>query len=126
MTWAKPLLDKAMANGGLEYSDLALLDVSMTTSNLHERFRNAVAASPKKSHLFRVIFKASKSLFIRLWSLTILESFLAILPQVCMYKILSLLEERDVSEAESVDKTVWFWVAGLGIAKLSYLEINAW
>lgn len=83
-------------------------------------------ADLKKRHLFYVIFKANQNLFIRLWGLTILESFARFLPQVCMFKILDLIEKRDLSESGIVDKNVWLWVAGLGITKMLYLEINGW
>ncbi|MCJ1418650.1 hypothetical protein MMC32_004999 [Xylographa parallela] len=125
MSWGGPLLKKALVAGGLEYSDLAQLDSSMIAANLHQRFRTAVARNIKKRHLFYIIFKANQSLFIRLWGLTLLESCNSFMPQVCMFKILELLEERD-SGTGSVDKTVWLWVAGLCVAKMSYLEINGW
>ncbi|MCJ1379998.1 hypothetical protein MMC17_003101 [Xylographa soralifera] len=125
MTWGKPLLNKALVAGGLEYSDLAQLDSSMIAANLHQRFRTAVAGNTEKRHLFYVIFKANQSLFIRLWGITLLESCANFLPQVCMFKILELLEKRDLGKG-SVDKTVWLWVAGLCIAKMSYLELNGW
>ena len=125
MGWGEPLLKKALVAGGLEYSDLPQLDSAMITSNLHKRFRTAAARNIKKRHLFYVIFKANQSLFIRQWGITLLECLANFLPQVCMFKILELLEKRDAGEG-SVDKTVWLWVAGLCIAKMSYLEFNGW
>ena len=125
MAWGQSLLTKALAVGGLEYSDLALLDSSMIAANLHQRFRTAVARNTKKRHLFYVIFKANQSLFIRVWGFTLLEAVANFSPQVCMFKILELLEKRD-SGGGSVDNTVWLWVAGLGIAKMAFLEFNGW
>ncbi|MCJ1283994.1 hypothetical protein MMC26_003325 [Xylographa opegraphella] len=125
MAWARPILDKALVAGGLEYTDLAILDSSMIVANLHRRFHIAAAANTKNTHLFYTIFKANQSLFVRLWGLTILECCANFLPQVCMFKILELLEKRDSGEGP-VDKAVWLWVAGLCIAKMSYLGFNGW
>ncbi|MCJ1309587.1 hypothetical protein MMC25_003247 [Agyrium rufum] len=125
MAWGGPLIDKAWAAQGLEYSDLSLLDSSMISTNLHQRFRTVLAGSTEKRHLFYVIFKANQRIFLRLWGITILEACATFLPQICMFKILAILEQRD-SKGGSVDTTVWLWVACLGIAKMAYLGFNGW
>ena len=123
--WGRPLIDKAWAAGHLEYSDLLLLDSSMISANMHQRFRSVLARADEKKHLFYVVYKANERLFLRLWGITVLEACANFLPQLCMFKILSILEERDSKEGD-VDKRVWLWVGCLMVAKMAYLEFNGW
>jgi len=96
----------------------------MLVANLHTRYRTAVKNNPGK-HLFWILFQANRNMFLRLWGITVLESFANFAPQLCMYRVLTELERRDAAGG-SLDKAVWFWILGLGLAKCAYLEFNGW
>jgi len=58
------------------------------------------------------------------WFLTAIESLALNGPQVCLYKILRLLEQRNTAEYNPED--MWLWVAGLGISKFVHLVLETW
>jgi len=96
----------------------------MLVVNLHTRYRAAVKNNPGQ-HLFWTLFQANRNMFLRLWGITVLESLANFAPQFFMYRILTELERRDAAGG-SLDKAVWFYILGLGLAKCAYLEFNGW
>jgi hypothetical protein len=46
------------------------------------------------------------------------------LPPLCLFKLLSLLEKR--SSLENSDIDLWLWVAFLGLSKVTHLGFETW
>ena len=82
-------------------------------------------SSQEKSGKASFLFQANRNMFLRLWGIAVLESFANFSPQLCMYRVLTELERRDAAGG-SLDKAVWFWILGLGLAKCAYLAFNGW
>ena len=121
--WAMPLLRRARAAERLEYADLPALDYKTRAADLLHQF-SAVEEKDQDRPLWRQILVCHRATFIQQWLLTLAESFLLYGPQLCMFKILSMLETQDRKDINKAD--LWFWVVGLGITRCSHLFIENW
>lgn len=121
-SWAANLLSKAKKEGTLEYGDLPDVHGSARTEPLLNHFFHVFNHSRWQS-LWIKVFLAHKGLFLQQWALTIASSFALYAPQLCMLKILRLLEER---QPESTVASIWFWVAALGLGKILQVAIESW
>ncbi|KAL3420391.1 ABC transporter [Phlyctema vagabunda] len=122
--WARPLLLKAKAEGRLEYEHLPALDEAGRSKPLLTRLSASTNTQGKARSLWIIIFAAHRARFFQQWLLTIASGFALYAPQLCMLKILTLLERRHDAETKSSD--IWFWVLALGLAKISQVVIESW
>lgn len=123
-SWASPLLQKARIQNSLDQSDLPELDDDTRSSHLHSRFMSSLVWSKQRQPLWYRVFKYHWKIIITQSILTSVESFAMMLPPLCLYKLLSLLEKR--SSLENGDIDLWFWVACLGVSKVIHLGFETW
>ncbi|POS75874.1 hypothetical protein DHEL01_v205730 [Diaporthe helianthi] len=121
-SWARDLLFKAKKEGTLEYGDLPALHGAARTEPLLNHFFHVCNHSRWQS-LWIKVFLAHKGLFCQQWALTIASSFALYAPQLCMLKILRLLEDR---QPEFTVASIWFWVAALGLSKTLQVAVESW
>ena len=74
--------------------------------------------------LLRSIFFAHLTTFVVQWILTSSQVILEFLPQVSLFKILSLLEMR--SNGQKVSNDVWIWVLFLGLSLVFQSWVTSW
>ena len=117
--WIRPLLDQARKSRGLEYDDLPALGHGTRSQDLNTAFpSNEVTTRP----LWRVIVSHHFVRVCQQWTVAIVESIASVIPAVCMWKILSILED-----STSLDRTtVWLWVMCLAISKILHVGLENW
>lgn len=71
----------------------------------------------KRGKLWKLVFWSHAAVFMRQWLLTLLGSVMNFAPQLCMYRILQLLEERELGNFIATE--AWWWVAGLGLGQIA-------
>ena len=123
-SWAGPLLKKARVQNSLNQPDLPELDDDTRSRRLHSRFRSSTAWTKQRQPLWYRVFKYHWKIIAKQSILTAVESFAMMLPPLCLYKLLSLLEKR--SSLENGDMDLWFWVACLGFSKVIHLGFETW
>jgi hypothetical protein len=124
-SWLWPLLRKARAEGKLELKDLPHLDHNTSASVLENRF-NLTSAGRKSQPLWYRLFLDHKSIFYYQWILVSVESLVLVAPQICLFKILSLLEIRHKQTYDTLDMELWFWIASMAISKLTLVYLESW
>ena len=75
--------------------------------------------------LWKTIIRDHCAVFYRQWSLAVIESCFMMLPPLCLYKILVLLEHQ-TSAGSSSNAEVWLWVACLAVSKLIHFGLDTW
>ncbi|ETN38505.1 uncharacterized protein HMPREF1541_06540 [Cyphellophora europaea CBS 101466] len=115
-SWPTEVLLYAIRNRGLDYADLPELSYKNRAETLRTRFE----AVGKKDKLWKSIFWAHRGPFILQWILQAICSITNFLPQIALYFILKILEQRD--EGINVGLKAWLLVAGLGIS----VTISSW
>jgi hypothetical protein len=117
--WIRPLLDQARKSRGLEYDDLPALGHATRSQDLDVAFpSNEVSTRP----LWRVIVSHHFARVCQQWSVAAVESFISVIPAVCMWKLLSTLENPT-----SLDPTaVWLWVISLALSKILHVGLENW
>ncbi|PLB52306.1 P-loop containing nucleoside triphosphate hydrolase protein [Aspergillus steynii IBT 23096] len=123
-SWSQGLLRQARKVGRLEYTDLPFPDHSTRSKVLLERFA-AFQTVGWQNPLWKAIIRDHRAAFARQWSLAVVESGFMMLPPVCLYKVLVLLEGR-TSAQSAADTEVWLWVACLAISKLIHFGLDTW
>jgi hypothetical protein len=123
-SWATSLLKKALVQNSLNQSDLPELDDDTRSSSLQSRFQSNFVSGKQEQPLWYQVFEYHWKTIIMQWILTGVESFAMMLPPLCLFKILSLLEKR--SSLENGDVDLWFWVACLGLSKAVHLGFETW
>lgn len=122
-TWSQALLRQARKVSRLEYSDLPLLDRNTRSKVLSERF-SAFQTVDFLNPLWKAIIRDHRANFYRQWALAVVESCFMILPPLCLYKILVLLEHR--TSVDSSSDQIWLWVACLAVSKLIHFGLDTW
>ncbi|KAK2839221.1 hypothetical protein FQN49_006354 [Arthroderma sp. PD_2] len=123
-TWSQALLSQAKMVSRLEYADLPILDHNTRSKVLSERF-SASQTVDSLNPLWKAIIRDHRANFYRQWMLAIIESCVMMLPPLCLFKILVLLERR-TSDERIGGPEVWLWVACLAIAKLIHFGLDTW
>ncbi|KAH0537922.1 hypothetical protein FGG08_005404 [Glutinoglossum americanum] len=118
--WCGPLLKFAASNRRLEMEDLPALDSLTNSNNLQQRFH----AMQRNGKLWKLVFWSHATTFVRQWVLTLLASVAGFAPQLCMYRILQLLEKRGLGDQVAME--AWWWVAGLGAGQIAEAWLEAW
>ncbi|EFR00574.1 hypothetical protein MGYG_09020 [Nannizzia gypsea CBS 118893] len=121
-TWSQALLSRARKVSRLEYADLPCLGHNTRSKVLLERF-SAVQSVDSRNPLWKAIIRDHRANFYRQWLLAIVESCAMMLPPLCLYKILVLLERQS---SASAGPGVWLWVACLLISKLIHFGLDTW
>ncbi|KAL8901252.1 MAG: hypothetical protein Q9207_005298 [Kuettlingeria erythrocarpa] len=114
--WADELLTFAKRHHGLDLVHLPQLHLRLRSEYLEKLFHKKERSNILWKDLFRVhrLELASQSL------LAMSQGILQFTPQLAMYKLLELLEQR--SEGGAVADKAWIWVAALGIS----IIVTAW
>lgn len=115
-SWPTEVLLYAVRNRGLDYTDLPELSYENRAETLRKRFE----AVGKKDKLWKSIFWAHKWSFIQQWVLQAICSITNFLPQIALYFILRVLEQRD--EGINIGLKAWLLVAALGLS----VTISSW
>jgi hypothetical protein len=123
-SWATPLLKKARVQNTLNQPDLPELDNDTRSSSLQNRFHASLVSSKQEQPLWYQVFNYHWRTIIKQWTLTVVESFAMMLPPLCLFRLLSLLEKRGSLENGDID--LWFWVACLGLFKAIHLGFETW
>lgn len=118
-SWARPLLNKARADGKLDDDDLPALQRSEWSATLFHGFKR----EPLQP-LWRAVIAHHKPRFILQWGLTAVESFLMVSPQFCLFKLLSLLERRAKDGGD--ESELWIWAVALVVLKTAHLFCDSW
>lgn len=118
--WGGDLLAFARRNKGLHLKDLPILDQLSRADDLQKRFNSM----KKRSRLWKAIFMSHASVFMLLCVLVVFSSSLQFSPQLAMYSLLRLLEQR--AQGASVALVAWAWVFGLGFSMIISSWLEAW
>ncbi|KAL8756702.1 MAG: hypothetical protein Q9199_002748 [Rusavskia elegans] len=115
-TWAHELLSFAQKNHGLDMVHLPRLHLRLRSSYLEKSFNEKKRSNVLWKNLLRVhrLELAGQSL------LSMSQGVAQFAPQLAMYKLLGILEQR--SQGNAIAEEAWGWVFGLGLA----LIVTAW
>ena len=122
--WARPLLDQARKSRCLEYSDLPVLDHATRSRTLKDRFSTGSIPYSGKSPLWKAVLWDHYAVFARQWVLAVMESVVMMLPPVCLYKVLSLLEQRSLDKPTNDSPELWLWISCLAVSKLLHVMLD--
>jgi hypothetical protein len=112
-------LDQARKSRGLEYDDLPALGHTTRSQDLNTAFpSNEVTLRP----LWRVIIQHHFARVCQQWAVAIIESFTSVIPAVCMWKLLSTLENPTSPDTTAV----WLWVVCLALSKILHVGLENW
>ncbi|KAL8773661.1 MAG: hypothetical protein Q9209_001427 [Squamulea sp. 1 TL-2023] len=115
-TWADELLAFAKKNHGLDLTHLPRLHLRLRSSYLEKSFNEK-----KRSHvLWKDLLTVHRHELASQSILSISQGVIQFAPQLAMYKLLELLEQR--SKGSAIAHEAWAWVFGLGIA----IIVTAW
>jgi len=117
--WIRPLLDQARRSRGLEYDDLPTLGHAVRSQALNIAFPSKDVA---KQPLWRVIVTHHFARISKQWIVAIVESIISVIPAVCMWKILTILEDSTPLDPT----TVWLWVICLAGSKVLHVGLENW
>ncbi|KAL8960706.1 MAG: hypothetical protein Q9193_002632 [Seirophora villosa] len=115
-SWADELLSFAKKNHGLDMVHLPRLHLRVRAEYLEKNFGMKKRCSMLWKDLLRThrLELAGQSL------LAMSQGIIQFTPQLAMYKLLGLLEQR--SKGEVIADEAWLWVAGLGVS----IVVTAW
>lgn len=115
-SWADELLSFAKKNHGLDMVHLPRLHLRVRAEYLEKNFGMKKRGSMLWKDLLRIhrLELAGQSL------LAMSQGIIQFTPQLAMYKLLGLLEQR--SKGEAIADEAWLWVAGLGVS----IVVTAW
>ncbi|KAK0113543.1 hypothetical protein ONS96_014402 [Cadophora gregata f. sp. sojae] len=124
-SWIAPLLDKAQIVDSLQMSDLPGMHNDARAQTLRSSFEvTKRERGTVKRKLWRIILKDHKDLFLHEWTLAIVEPFALMFPQICLFRILTILEHR--SHSAEGKKELWLWILALGVSKFVHLLLETW
>ncbi|KAK5952602.1 hypothetical protein OHC33_006194 [Knufia fluminis] len=115
-SWPAPVLAYAAKNRKLTHDDLPVVNYGMRAQTLRSRF-DAVG---KRDKLWKQIFWSHKTSFIAQWTLQVVTAVTNFMPQIVLYTVLKLLEDRD--GGENVQFQLWIVAIGMGLA----VALGAW
>ncbi|KAB8296761.1 hypothetical protein EYC80_002178 [Monilinia laxa] len=121
-SWVQSLLTRAKIEGRLEYENLPALDQTVRSDELLSQISEITRK--RNRSLWLTVFRAHRAKFFLQWTLTIASGFALYAPQICMLRILTLLEQRSNADFNSLD--VWFWVFALGLTKIAQVVVESW
>lgn len=105
--------------------DLSALDQTSRSEVLLDRFPAVPHTSNARGKpLWRLIFRDHRNDFLLQWGLTAIESFVMIVPQICLFNILELLQKRNGNDSSPTG--IWLYVVLLGISKIVHITLESW
>ena len=120
--WADEYLALARTRQRLNLGDIPKLHLRMRSSFLHSSFTSLKS----RDRLWKTVF-FPHSLEILLQSLLAMaQGIIQFVPQLAMYKLLELIEEREVSSDTVVTNVAWIYVLGLGLSIVVAAWMEAW
>lgn len=117
--WIRPLLNQARKSRSVEYDDLPALGHAARSQDLDAAFRSREIT---KNPLWRVIVSHHLACICWQWTVAIAESVASVVPSICMWKVLSILEEPTSSHST----TIWLWVMCLTLSKVLHVGLENW
>lgn len=114
--WADELLTFAKRNNGLDILHLPRLHLRLRSEYLEKLFNK----EKRSNILWRDLFRVHRLELLGQSLLAMSQGVLQFTPQLAMYKLLELLEQR--SEGAAVADEAWIWVAALGVS----IIVTAW
>lgn len=114
--WADELLSFAKKNHGLDMVHLPRLHLEVRAEYLEKNF----IMKKRSSILWKTLLRIHRLEWAGQSLLAMSQGIIQFTPQIAMYKLLGLLEQR--SRGEAVTDEAWLWVAGLGIS----IIVTAW
>ncbi|KAF2717771.1 P-loop containing nucleoside triphosphate hydrolase protein [Polychaeton citri CBS 116435] len=127
----RSLFDQARTNRRIEYTDLPSLDRATRSQDLQDRFpihKLLSNSNPRGQPLWKIIISENYHTLAKQWTLAIAESIIIMSPPVCLYKVLSLLEQRvrNSSSLANDRSELLLWVLGLTISKTLHVGLDQW
>ncbi|KAL8648048.1 MAG: hypothetical protein Q9210_005213 [Variospora velana] len=114
--WADELLSFAKKNHGLDMVHLPRLHLGVRAEYLEKNF----IMKKRTSILWKDLLRIHRMEWAGQALLAMSQGIIQFTPQIAMYKLLELLEQR--SKGEAVADEAWLWVAGLGVS----IIVTAW
>lgn len=109
-TWAGEYLALASLKNRLVLSDIPVLHLGARSDYLVSRM---TSMKPRDRLWKTLIFAHFRELVIQ-WMISLIQGIIQFAPQLAMYKLLELLENR--SEGNPIAKSAWAYVIGLGVS----------
>lgn len=119
-SWNRVIFD-IPKGGQMNMSDIPMLDHSTRSRNLRDSF---FARRGKGSRLWRQLIKAYSRELVIQWLLTLVIAFLALFPQLVLFKFLERIESRE--DFNSADPGLFAWVFGLLLSQLLQVGVYNW
>jgi hypothetical protein len=110
--WLFGLMVKARKGKQLEFDDLCILDHNLRAGHLYKRYQSIKT----KGSFIGTVLKCHISSILTQYAYTTADSFFNLAPQVALYKLLQLLQDRD--EGADVTKLGVFWIVVLAVVQI--------
>ncbi|KAL4802515.1 P-loop containing nucleoside triphosphate hydrolase protein [Aspergillus unguis] len=118
--WATELLNFASKHAGLGIDDLPNLPFAARAETVHSRLEQFVRG---RKLWVTLVLRHSRPLAVQ-GIMSLVVCFINFGPQIALYKILKVLEERDSLTTNPAQG--WIWVAGLGLLLAASSSIESW
>ncbi|KAL4881830.1 hypothetical protein BJY04DRAFT_227620 [Aspergillus karnatakaensis] len=118
--WATTLLKFASKNKGLGIDDLPKLPYTARAETVHARLEKFQAG---RKLWVALVMRHRRALVVQ-GLLSLVVCIIGFGPQVAMYKILKVLEDRSVLSMDST--AAWVWVGALGVLLAMSSSIESW
>lgn len=117
-SWPAKVLRYAASNRTLKHNDIPMVSHALRARTLREQWE----AVGKKDKLWKKVFWSHRNAFIAQWLLQIITAATNFLPQLVLYSILRLLEQREAGNGDQFALWVAALLAGLSVALGAWLE----
>ena len=98
----------------ISFGDLATLEFNSRAKTLQSSFLNVQLFGVRR--LWSDLYKSHRKAFWLQWLLAILQSIIAFLPSLCLFRTLFLLE---IKQSVGIDsQETWVWALGIGISRM--------
>ncbi|KAF1981699.1 putative ABC bile acid transporter [Aulographum hederae CBS 113979] len=118
--WPSHVLKLATSGKQFEFADLPGMDHSTRSRELYDSF----SALNKTGKIVKLILIAHWRPLAEQYFVTVIDGLLIVAPQLAMFKLLKLLEDRD--HGMNVTKETWLWVVVLAFALVLSEAVNNW
>ena len=119
-SWIDTLLSRARRGPQIGFEDMPSVDYHTRSANLEAAFR--AHQFPNGCPLWLRLYHTHHHLFWWQWFLSVLQSGMAYIPQLCLFKILEILEHKSyTSQASTV---LCLWAVGMGLSRLAFVFVD--
>jgi len=98
----------------ISFADLSALEFITRAKTLQISFLNAQLFGVRR--LWLDLYRSHKKAFWGIWLLAIVQSIIAFLPSLCLFRTLLLLETKQSGGFDSQE--TWIWALGIGISRM--------